>query len=60
MMFQGTYKSGFYRAVRDLLHEQVSLQALEARTHDRAFGETRRSLEQRWQELVSQEPQYRS
>jgi anaerobic magnesium-protoporphyrin IX monomethyl ester cyclase len=26
MMFQGTYGSEFYRAVRDLLHEQVKLQ----------------------------------
>src|SRR5215469_14822181 len=31
MMFQGTYSSEFYRAVRDLLHDQVSLQ-LEARS----------------------------
>ena len=27
MMFQGTYGSDFYRAVRDLLHEQVKLQS---------------------------------
>jgi anaerobic magnesium-protoporphyrin IX monomethyl ester cyclase len=27
MMFQGTYGSEFYRAVRDLLHEQVKLQS---------------------------------
>ncbi len=27
MMFQGTYTSDFYRAVRNLLHDQISLQA---------------------------------
>jgi anaerobic magnesium-protoporphyrin IX monomethyl ester cyclase len=60
MMFQGTYSSEFYRAVRDLLHDQVSLQALEARLHDGAVGEARRSLERRWQELLSREPYCRS
>jgi anaerobic magnesium-protoporphyrin IX monomethyl ester cyclase len=60
MMFQGTYKSDFYRAVRDLLHDQVSLQRRVARSYEAPLGESRRSLERRWQELVSQEPQYRS
>jgi anaerobic magnesium-protoporphyrin IX monomethyl ester cyclase len=58
MMFQGTYKSEFYRAVRDLLHDQVSLQTLDSAT--RASGDARRSLEGRWQELLSRELQYRS
>jgi anaerobic magnesium-protoporphyrin IX monomethyl ester cyclase len=60
MMFQGTYKSEFYRTIRDLLHDQVSLQALAARAHDDSVGDARSSLEQRWQVLLSQEPQYRS
>ena len=60
MMFQGTYKSEFYRAVRDLLHDQVSLQRRVARSHDAPLSESRRTLERRWRELVSQEPQYRS
>ena len=60
MMFQGTYTSEFYRAVRDLLHDQVSQQTLEARSHDSAVGDARRSLERRWQELLSHERQYRS
>ena len=60
MMFQGTYTSEFYRAVRDLLHDQVSQQTLEARSHDSAVGDARRSLERRWQELLSHEHQYRS
>jgi anaerobic magnesium-protoporphyrin IX monomethyl ester cyclase len=59
MMFQGTYKSEFYRAVRDLLHDQVCLQRLEVRS-DRAVGDARRRLERRWRELLSQERQYRS
>ena len=53
MMFQGTYRSEFYRAVRDLLHDEVSLQS-------RAPADARRSLEGRWRQLVSQESQYRS
>jgi anaerobic magnesium-protoporphyrin IX monomethyl ester cyclase len=60
MMFQGTYSSEFYRAVRDLLHDQVSLQALEARSHHSAAGAAGRSLERRWQELLSREPHCRS
>jgi len=57
MMFQGTYKSEFYRAVRNLLHEEVSLQRLEAPSDE---GAARGSLERRWQELVSQERRYRT
>jgi len=60
MMFQGTYKSEFYRAVRDLLHDEVALQTSEARSLDSAVGDARRSLEGRWRELVSRELQYRS
>jgi anaerobic magnesium-protoporphyrin IX monomethyl ester cyclase len=60
MMFQGTYRSEFYRAVRDLLHHQVSLQAHAARSPREPLGDSRGSLERRWQELVSQEMHYRS
>jgi anaerobic magnesium-protoporphyrin IX monomethyl ester cyclase len=60
MMFQGTYMSEFYRAVRDLLHDQVSLQTLEARSRNRGVREARHSLERRWQELLSHEREYRS
>jgi anaerobic magnesium-protoporphyrin IX monomethyl ester cyclase len=54
MMFHGTYTSEFYRSVRGLLHEQVTLQ-----TRDRA-ERAERALEGRWQELMSSERQYRS
>jgi anaerobic magnesium-protoporphyrin IX monomethyl ester cyclase len=64
MMFHGTYTSDFYRAVRDLLHDQVSRQAVEttAVSADPGVdgGRAKRALEQRWHELISREVQYRS
>ena len=60
MMFQGTYSSEFYRAVRNLFHDEVSLQALDTGSPDRAVRDARRSLERRWQELLSHERQHRS
>jgi anaerobic magnesium-protoporphyrin IX monomethyl ester cyclase len=60
MMFQGTYRSEFYRAVRDLLHDQVCLQGRGARSPREPLGEARGALERRWQELMSQEMHYRS
>jgi anaerobic magnesium-protoporphyrin IX monomethyl ester cyclase len=59
MMFQGTYTSDFYRAVRNLLHDQVALQTAEAPflpEHERAAD----AIEQRWQELLRNELEYRS
>jgi anaerobic magnesium-protoporphyrin IX monomethyl ester cyclase len=56
MMFRGTYRSDFYRAVRDLLHDQVSLPTLERAERLRV----KRNLERQWQELLAQEHQYRS
>jgi len=60
MMFQGTYTSEFYRAVRDLLHDQVSLQTLATEARHDGVGDARRSLERRWRRLLSHERQYRS
>jgi anaerobic magnesium-protoporphyrin IX monomethyl ester cyclase len=60
MMFEGTYTSEFYRAIRNLIHDQVALQTLE---QDVAPGENsaaKRALERRWHDLVSREDQYRS
>ena len=59
MMFQGTYTSDFYRAVRNLLHDQVALQTADAPhlpEHERAAD----AIAQRWQELTSNESKYRS
>jgi len=59
MMFQGTYTSDFYRTIRDLLHEQVSLNN---RVSQPGFDErhTHLALEHRWQELLEHERQYRT
>jgi anaerobic magnesium-protoporphyrin IX monomethyl ester cyclase len=59
MMFQGTYTSDFYRAVRNLLHDQVTLSQT-AQRDSREFSQTRRSLECRWNELIAHEHRYRS
>lgn len=56
MMFHGTFESGFYRSVRDLLHEEVRIRAGSARRGAaRALGE----LDRRWNELVTHAPAYR-
>jgi anaerobic magnesium-protoporphyrin IX monomethyl ester cyclase len=55
MMFNGTYRSDFYRAIRDLLHEQVSI----AKLNGEGEG-VRRSLQQRWDGLIANEQQYRT
>jgi anaerobic magnesium-protoporphyrin IX monomethyl ester cyclase len=65
MMFHGTYTSDFYRMIRGLLHEQVSLQTgfselgeNHAAREDAA--RTARLLERRWRELMMIEAKYRS
>jgi anaerobic magnesium-protoporphyrin IX monomethyl ester cyclase len=59
MMFHGTYTSDFYRAVRNLLHDQISLQtAAAAGAHE--HGKAADAIEQRWQELLNDEVNYRS
>ncbi len=60
MMFQGTYTSEFYRRIRDLLHDQVALQA---DSPARSRMERRHAnwlLERRWLELLSEEERYRT
>jgi hypothetical protein len=46
MMFFGTYRSEFYRSVRNLLHDQV------------AEGQSQ-AVRRRWDELVGTEAQFR-
>jgi anaerobic magnesium-protoporphyrin IX monomethyl ester cyclase len=63
MMFHGTYTSDFYREIRNLLHDQVSLQGVDtdagADPHgDR--GRAKRTLDQRWRDLLIREGEYRS
>jgi radical SAM superfamily enzyme YgiQ (UPF0313 family) len=58
MMFQGTYTSDFYRAVRDVLHDQVAL--LRNAHCDEPRGGAAGALERRWQELLVCEARYRA
>ncbi|HET7201780.1 MAG TPA: radical SAM protein [Steroidobacteraceae bacterium] len=60
MMFEGTYSSDFYRAVRNLLHEQVGIAAMHRpqRSHDQREA-ARRDLQRRWCRLLSREEEYR-
>lgn len=60
MMFRGTYTSEFYRAVRDLLHDQVSLHAAAAQPPRADPRVAQHSLQRRWQALLSQELHYRT
>jgi anaerobic magnesium-protoporphyrin IX monomethyl ester cyclase len=59
MMFQGTYTSEFYRAVRNLLHDQISLQTAEPPLPPE-FERAADAVERRWQELQTNEFGYRS
>ena len=56
MMFRGAYDSDFYRHVRDLLHEQVTLQTSKPE-HDH---EVRAALEARWAALIADERAHRN
>jgi anaerobic magnesium-protoporphyrin IX monomethyl ester cyclase len=60
MMFQGTYTSDFYRAVRNLLHDQVTLDQQSAGRDSREYVSARRLLDSHWNELVAHEHRYRS
>lgn len=55
MMFRGTYSSDFYREIRDLLHEEVSLSQLAEEARRRA----RHHLARRWDALESSESRFR-
>jgi anaerobic magnesium-protoporphyrin IX monomethyl ester cyclase len=60
MMFRGTYDSAFYRCVRDLLHDQVTLQ--QSAAVDPAGGHRSASavLDARWDSLVASEHLHRN
>lgn len=59
MMFEGTYSSAFYRSIRDLLHEQVSLDR-QKHSHEADYQHARRSLQRRWDCLIAGEREYRN
>jgi len=60
MMFRGTYSSEFYRAVRDLLHDQVTLHTSAEQPRRGDAQVAQHALQRRWQALVSQELHFRS
>jgi len=60
MMFRGTYTSEFYRAVRDLLHDQVTLQAFDTSSTGARGSKAKRELDERWRDLLSREGHFRS
>jgi anaerobic magnesium-protoporphyrin IX monomethyl ester cyclase len=60
MMFHGAYRSDFYRAIRDLLHEQVCVEKPSFSPHTDDNGGARRSLERKWAVLLSQESSFRT
>jgi anaerobic magnesium-protoporphyrin IX monomethyl ester cyclase len=51
MLFQGTYETGFYRQVRELLHAEVR------GTPD---GAVRGNLDRKWAEMARAEVRHRS
>jgi anaerobic magnesium-protoporphyrin IX monomethyl ester cyclase len=59
MMFQGTYTSDFYRSVRNLLHDQVTLQTATP-PGSLEHGRSAHAIDYRWQELQTDELKYRS
>jgi len=59
MMFHGTYTSDFYRTVRNLLHDQITLQTA-APSGSLEHRRAAQAIEQRWQDLLTDELKYRS
>lgn len=57
MLFQGTYTTEFYRLVRDLLHDEVTVVSQCAA---RDLGDRRQALDRRWQELGDAEHSHRN
>jgi anaerobic magnesium-protoporphyrin IX monomethyl ester cyclase len=60
MMFQGTYTSSFYRKIRDLLHDQVSLQNPQGIRQEAERRRATQALQHRWQQLLVHEQRHRS
>ena len=60
MMFHGTYTSDFYRAIRNLLHDRISLEKLNATAELERYRHGRTTLEHRWQKLIASEQQHRN
>jgi anaerobic magnesium-protoporphyrin IX monomethyl ester cyclase len=59
MMFRGTYSSDFYRTIRNLLHEQVSVGQLDTKRHGASYRQAQRRLTRRWAALQLRESSFR-
>jgi anaerobic magnesium-protoporphyrin IX monomethyl ester cyclase len=59
MMFRGTYSSNFYRAIRNLMHEQVKIEQLDQARHGERYRQAQESLELRWASLQMTESAFR-
>jgi anaerobic magnesium-protoporphyrin IX monomethyl ester cyclase len=56
MMFRGTFSSDFYRAVRDLLPDQVSaVKPADGARSGQTYHKLKRALDRRWEELMARE-----
>jgi anaerobic magnesium-protoporphyrin IX monomethyl ester cyclase len=60
MMFRGAYDSDFYRRVRDLLHEQVTLQQAKATMEPERYRQDGAALDARWHALIACEQAHRN
>ena len=60
MMFEGTYTSGFYRAIRNLLHEQVAIGNRDREFRTTACLAERNLWQRRWHEVMSREHEFRT
>jgi anaerobic magnesium-protoporphyrin IX monomethyl ester cyclase len=58
-MFRGTYSSNFYRAIRNLMHEQVKIEQLDQARHGERYRQAQESLELRWASLQMTESAFR-
>jgi anaerobic magnesium-protoporphyrin IX monomethyl ester cyclase len=60
MMFRGTYTSSFYRAIRNLIHDQVELLKPDAARDELTASQELARLEKRWQRLIASEHLHRT
>ncbi|MET0332287.1 MAG: radical SAM protein [Dyella sp.] len=60
MMFRGVYDSEFYRQVRDLLHQQATLQQSKATEPPLRYRQAHAALDARWEALIAIEQAHRS
>jgi anaerobic magnesium-protoporphyrin IX monomethyl ester cyclase len=60
MMFRGAYDSDFYRQVRNLLHEQVTLQQTKVVAQAEEYAKASTELDGRWDALIAEEGAHRT